>query len=78
MGYKYLRKKDYEKAIDVFKINAELHPNSANVYDSLAEAYLLNDDSLQAYNNYNVALSFNNEIRKAEVFVNANASKYKN
>lgn len=78
MGYKHLRDKDYEKAIDIFKINAELHPNSANVYDSLAEAYLFIGDSLQAYQNYKVALSFNNEIRQAKAFVSANASKYEN
>ena len=78
VGYKHLRDKEYEKAIGVFKVNAALHPNSANVYDSLAEAYLFIGDSLQAYQNYKVALSFNNEIRQAKAFVSANASKYEN
>jgi tetratricopeptide (TPR) repeat protein len=56
MGYRHMRKREYEKAIGVLELNAALHPNSGNVYDSLAEAYLLNNDSLQAYNNYKKAL----------------------
>jgi pimeloyl-ACP methyl ester carboxylesterase len=30
-----------DEAIEVFKLNAELYPDSVNVYDSLAEGYLL-------------------------------------
>lgn len=71
MGYKYLRKHEYEKAIGVLKLNAGLHPNSANVYDSLAEAYLLNGDSLQAYTNYKKTIEMNSGNKKAHNFVNA-------
>ena len=31
--------KKYPEAIEVFKKNVENHPNAANCYDSLAEAY---------------------------------------
>ncbi|MCT4628419.1 tetratricopeptide repeat protein [Winogradskyella sp.] len=68
-GYKHLGKKEYEKAIGVFKLNAKLHPNSNNVYDSLAEAYLKSGDSLQAYNNYKIALEMNPRNQRAERFV---------
>ncbi len=37
-GYAFLEKKDYPKAIAVFRLNTELYPASANAYDSLAEA----------------------------------------
>lgn len=39
MGYQYLGQNKPEEAIAVFKTNVERYPDSANVYDSLAEAY---------------------------------------
>jgi len=39
IGYQFLRAGKYTEAIEVFKKNAENHPNAANCYDSLAEAY---------------------------------------
>jgi predicted alpha/beta superfamily hydrolase len=39
IGYQFLRAQKYAEAIEVFKKNAENHPNAANCYDSLAEAY---------------------------------------
>lgn len=38
-GYTFLFAGNFEKAIGIFKKNIELHPKSANVYDSLGEAY---------------------------------------
>jgi predicted alpha/beta superfamily hydrolase len=39
MGYQFLSNGKPEEAIAVFKANTERYPMSANVYDSLAEAY---------------------------------------
>ena len=39
MGYQFLFDAKPDDAIAVFKANVERYPNSANVYDSLAEAY---------------------------------------
>ena len=39
LGYNYLLKEEFEKAIEVFQENVKRFPASANVYDSLAEAY---------------------------------------
>lgn len=39
IGYQYLGERKIEEAIATFKWNVEHYPNSANVYDSLAEAY---------------------------------------
>jgi len=39
MGYQFLFDGKPDEAIAVFKANVERYPNSANVYDSLAEAY---------------------------------------
>jgi hypothetical protein len=39
IGYQFLGAGNSEEAIATFKSNVERYPNSANVYDSLAEAY---------------------------------------
>src|SRR5688500_4779245 len=39
MGYQFIFDGNLEEAIAVFKANVERYPQSANVYDSLAEAY---------------------------------------
>jgi len=69
MGYRHLSNNEYNKAIEIFKLNAKLHPNSSNVYDSLADAYLENEDSLQAYKNFSKALELNPRNRRAKTFV---------
>ena len=68
-GYYHMRKKEYDKAIGVLKMNTKLHPNSSNVYDSLAEAYLKNGDSLQAYTNYKIALDMNPKNERAKRYL---------
>jgi len=39
IGYQLLGEKRFAEAVEIFKKNVENHPNSANCYDSLAEAY---------------------------------------
>lgn len=39
LGYNYLRAESVDKAIEVFTENVKRYPGSANVYDSLGEAY---------------------------------------
>lgn len=68
-GYNFIRDKQFEAAIEIFKINVALHPTSDNVYDSLADGYVLINDSLQAYTNYKKALDLNNANRSAQDFV---------
>ncbi|WP_166963599.1 tetratricopeptide repeat protein [Yeosuana marina] len=70
-GYSLLREKKYNEAIQIFKINVALHPESDNVYDSLAEAYLKSGDSLQAFNNYKKALELNSGNKRAKDYVNS-------
>lgn len=57
---------DINKAINIFKLNTKLFPNSANVYDSLGEAYLENGNKEQAIFHYkkSLALNPNNENAK--------------
>lgn len=73
-GYSLLREGKYQNAIDVFKINVALYPESSNVYDSLADAYLRSGDSLQAFNNYTKALEFDSNNERAKRYL----KEYKN
>lgn len=52
IGYKLLDDSQISAAIEVFRLNARLHPGSANVYDSLGEAYLAADRFDEAEANY--------------------------
>jgi len=61
LGYQYLRKDEFENAINVFKINIELYPNSSNTYDSTADAYAKMKDTIKAIEYYKKALAINPE-----------------
>jgi tetratricopeptide (TPR) repeat protein len=69
LGYNLLRIKEYENAIAVFKMNVALYPDSDNVYDSLADAYLRSGDSLQAFTHYSKALELNTGNDHAKRYV---------
>ena len=45
-----------KEAIEIFKLNVTLYPQSANTYDSLGEAYELDGDKAQAIRNYRRSL----------------------
>jgi two-component SAPR family response regulator len=65
-GYKELRNKNFEKAIQIFSINVALYPNSSNVYDSLGEAYMKSGDTINAINNYKKSLALDSENKRAK------------
>jgi predicted alpha/beta superfamily hydrolase len=56
LGYRLMGKGKIKEALEVFKLNVELYPDSANVYDSLAEAYMNNGDNENAIKNYRRSL----------------------
>jgi peptidylprolyl isomerase len=64
-GYRLLRDRKFSEAIEVFKLNVEAYPKSANVYDSLAEAYLASGDKQAAIENYNKALAIDPQLESA-------------
>jgi len=59
LGYFYLGKDKIREAIEVFKINVEEFPESFNVYDSMAEAYMKNGDNELAIKYYKKSLEIN-------------------
>jgi len=65
-GYELMKVNELEAAIAFFKLNVLHAPDSSNVYDSLAEAYLTNGQYQLALTNYQVALEKNNENNNAQ------------
>jgi len=59
LGYMELGKGQFDAAIRVFELNAQKYPHSANVYDSLGEAYLKKGDRERAILNYRKSLAIN-------------------
>lgn len=54
-GYQMLSANKFPEAIEIFKTSVKNHPTSANVYDSLGEAYEKNGQMKQAKENYEKA-----------------------
>jgi tetratricopeptide (TPR) repeat protein len=59
LGYQLIRAKKFKEAIRVLQLNVEAYPQSANVYDSLAEAYMDGGDKPQAIASYQRSLQLN-------------------
>ncbi len=64
-GYELLGSGKASKAIAVFHLNAAMHPESANTYDSLAEAQEAAGDKQEAIVNYHKSLSLNDQNQHA-------------
>lgn len=59
MGYDYLGKESYAMALSIFRLNTVLYPKSANVFDSMGEAYMKSGDKANAILNYRKSLDMN-------------------
>ncbi len=55
-GYRLIQLKKMDEAIEMFKLNVELYPESANVYDSLGDASEQQGNKAEAIKNYEKAL----------------------
>lgn len=59
---------ELEKAIDILKLNREAYPNTANVYDSLAEAYMIHGDTQLAIRNFRKSMELQPERNRGEKY----------
>lgn len=78
MGYNFLGEKKYKEAIEIFKLNTELHPGDANLFDSLAEGYEASGDKesmKKASANVVALLSKKDNLNDNEKTLIANAEK---
>lgn len=66
LGYEFLRRhQEPETAIEIFELNAELHPDSWNVWDSLAEAHMALGNRERAIELYERSLALDPENENA-------------
>ncbi len=70
-GYELMGQKKYPQAIDALKLCVQKHPESANAWDSLGEAYALAGDKKNAVPSFKKSLSLNPPAN-----VKANSEKY--
>ena len=70
-GYQLLTDNQQDKAIEIFILNTQRHPKSANTFDSLGEAYALKGDKKNAIINFKRSLGMNPPAN-----VRANSEKY--
>lgn len=69
LGYSKLKTKEYEDALQIFKINMALYPESSNVYDSYADALRRNGDTVQAIEYYKKSIALDSGNRHAKKFI---------
>lgn len=66
LGYNFIRSKDFDLAIEIFKVNIALYPKSSNVYDALGDAFFSKKDTINALKYYKKALNINPENSNAK------------
>ncbi len=59
LGYNLMFQNKINDAIEIFKLNVKLYPESWNVYDSLGEAYMNNGNKELAIENYQKSVKIN-------------------
>ena len=65
LGYQLIGSKKFKEGIRIFQLNVEAYPQSGNVYDSLAEAYMGDGNKPQAIANYQKSLELKPKNRGA-------------
>ncbi|MEO6329163.1 MAG: DUF2911 domain-containing protein [Ginsengibacter sp.] len=70
-GYQLLNQGKHDKAIEIFILNTQRYPKSANSWDSLGEAYVTNGDKKNAIISFKKSLSMNPPAN-----VKANSEKF--
>ena len=70
-GYQLMNQGEVDRAIEIFVLNTQRHPESANVWDSLGEAYVTKGDKEKAVSNFKKSLGMNPPAN-----VKANSEKF--
>jgi tetratricopeptide (TPR) repeat protein len=69
VGYSLLGQERFTDAVEIFLFNTTLFPASANVFDSLGEAYFRLGDKTSALVNYQKALALDSQLESAKKMV---------
>lgn len=74
-GYALLKQNRTAEALEIFKLNVSLYPNSGNAFDSLGEIYAEMGNKLQAIKNYERAVELNPKNENAAAVLKILKSK---
>ena len=66
LGYDFLENKNADAAVEVFKMNTTLFPDSANTYDSLGDAYVAAGNEHEAIICFEKALELNPDFKSSQ------------
>ncbi len=69
LAYQFVPKHNLDYAIKMFELNTQIHPKSANAFDSLAESYFLNNQFEMSKTNYQKSLELNPENTNAKEMI---------
>jgi predicted alpha/beta superfamily hydrolase len=70
IGYNVMNSREnYDLAIQFFQMNIDYYPNSANVYDSMGEAWMNKGDNKKAIEYYEKSLKLNPQNKNAEEMI---------
>ncbi len=69
LGYQLLGSGKVDDALEIFKVIVEMYPQSANAYDSLAEAFMEKGDKKSAIKNYKKSLKLNPKNENAKKMI---------
>ena len=64
-----LGQKKFNEAIEVFKLNVKLYPNSSNTYDSLGEAYDAAGDKKLTIENYEKSIKLDGKNEEGKTIL---------
>jgi tetratricopeptide (TPR) repeat protein len=67
LGYVFMENGEMKKALEVFKLNVYLFPDSWNVYDSYGEALLNSNNKTEAIKMYKKSLELNPDNENAKI-----------
>jgi len=65
LGYRLMQTGKTNEALEIFKLNVALYPESANAYDSLGEAYMKKGEKRKAIISYKKSLELNPNHKNA-------------
>jgi hypothetical protein len=66
LGYRLLQGNMFKQALEIFKMNVELHPDSFDAYDGLSEGYLANGNLEMALESCKKSLQINPDNENAK------------
>ncbi|PBI94608.1 Carboxy-terminal processing protease CtpB precursor [Flavobacterium sp. ACN2] len=69
IGYAFMQDKQMDSALIVFQENVKLFPNDSNSWDSLGEAYFLNEDKENALKSYKKSFELDSGSESAKAMI---------